>query len=119
MHEAADSFRHLGTTEMMLWPFNHCLPTFCRSPYCLRSNMARKTPIPELVSVSLQGAMLLHIKGFGRLVDGDKHWGKETPQDMAVWQENQLRGLLMGSKMTFLLGILSCPPEPPGSAWML
>lgn len=42
MHEAADSFRHLGTAEIRLWPFSHCLYTFFRSPRCLRSDLARK-----------------------------------------------------------------------------
>lgn len=116
MHEVADSFGHLGTAEMRLWPFSHCLSTFFRSPHYLRLDSARKTLIPEQVSVSLQGAMILHTKGFGRLVDGDKHWGKETPQDMAVWQGNQLRGLLMGPTVTCLLGMLSRPPEPTESA---
>lgn len=119
MHEAADSFRHLGTTERRLWPFNHYLSTFFRSRHCLSSDLSRKSLIPELAGVRLQGALILHTKGFGRLVDGSKHWGKETPQDMAVWQGNQLRGLLMGSTMTCLLGIFSWPPELTGSAWML
>lgn len=53
--------------------------------------------------MSLQVAAILHTKGFRRLVGGDKHWGKKPPQDMAVWQGNQLRGLLMGSTVTCLL----------------
>lgn len=79
MREAADSFRQLGTAEMRLWPFSHYLSTFFRSPHCLRTDSARKPLIPELVSVSLWGAMILHSKGFGRLVGGDRHCGKEPP----------------------------------------
>lgn len=121
MHEAEVSFRHLGTAEVRLWPFSHCLSAFFRSLHCLRSDLARKkTLIPGLISVSLQRDTILHTKGFGRLVDGDKHWGKEIPQDLAVWQGNQLRrGLLMGSAVTCLLGILCRLPEPTGSAWTL
>lgn len=116
MHEAEVSFRHLGTAEVRLWPFSHCLSAFFRSLHCLRSDLARKkTLIPGLISVSLQRDTILHTKGFGRLVDGDKHWGKEIPQDLAVWQGNQLRrGLLMGSAVTCLLGILCRLPEPQG-----
>lgn len=66
MHEAADSFSSLSTAEMRLWQFSHCRSTFFRSPHCLKSELARKTLIPELVSVSLHGAVILLTKGFGR-----------------------------------------------------
>lgn len=115
---ARDSFSHLRTAEMRLWQFSHCLSVFFWSPHCLKSDLARKTLIPELVSVSLQGAVTLLTKGFGRLVDGDKHWGKETVQGMAIWKGNQLRGMLTGFTSTYSLSILSCPPEPTGSVWM-
>lgn len=42
MHEAEVSFRHLGTAEVRLWPFSHCLSAFFRSLHCLRSDLARK-----------------------------------------------------------------------------
>lgn len=107
MHEAADSFSSLSTAEMRLWQFSHCLSTFFGSPHCLKSELARKTLIPELVSVSLHGAVILLTKGFGRLVDGDQHWGKETLQGMAVWKGNQLRGMLMRFTVIYPLSILS------------
>ena len=89
MNEAADSFRHLGTAGMRLWPFSHCLSTFFRSPHCLKLDLARKTLITELVNVSLRGSYGSAHQGVWEAGGWEQAPGQGNPPQEGCWCDLQ------------------------------